>query len=352
MIKFGKKSSDIIDIKKNFITDNKKLFDWQKKLYKIYRLQPKRKFCKNCNRKLNGKKFEKLKIIYILCKYCEHLNGLYEDTFSLSKKFYETTEQKNYSKIYLEKEKINYKNRLNIIYLPKARFLIEALMKSTKSKNKIYNEIQYLDIGCGAGYFVSALNKLKVKKINGYDPSISMTKYGNKINNFKKLNYLSINQTLEIIKNTSFSECCVTMIGTLEHIYNSHKILSEIKKNKNIKYLYISVPCYSPSTFIELIFNTNFQRLMAPQHTHVFTYKSIRYMAKKYKFRIISEWWFGTDILDLFRNFIIEIYKKKIVNDEYFLFNKMFSEILDNMQLEIDKKKLSSEAHIIFKVNN
>jgi hypothetical protein len=179
-----------------------------------------------------------------------------------------------------------------------------------------------------------------------------MTKYGNKINNFKKLNYLSINQTLEIIKNTSFSECCVTMIGTLEHIYNSHKILSEIKKNKNIKYFYISVPCYSPSTFIELIFNTNFQRLMAPQHTHVFTDKSIRYMAKKYKFKIISEWWFGTDILDLFRNFIIEIYKKKILNDEYFLFNKMFSEILDNMQLEIDKKKLSSEAHIIFKVNN
>jgi 2-polyprenyl-3-methyl-5-hydroxy-6-metoxy-1,4-benzoquinol methylase len=209
-----------------------------------------------------------------------------------------------------------------------------------------------LDIGCGAGYFVSALNKLKVKKIYGYDPSISMTKYGNKINNFKKLNYLSINQTLEIIKNTSFSECCVTMIGTLEHIYNSHKILSEIKKNKNIKYFYISVPCYSPSTFIELIFNTNFQRLMAPQHTHVFTDKSIRYMAKKYKFKIISEWWFGTDILDLFRNFIIEIYKKKILNDEYFLFNKMFSEILDNMQLEIDKKKLSSEAHIIFKVNN
>jgi polyphosphate kinase len=75
-------------------------------------------------------------------------------------------------------------------------------------------------------------------------------------------------------------------------------------------------------------------------------------MAKKYKFKIISEWWFGTDIVDLFRNFSIEIYKKKIEHDEYFLFNKMFSKILDNMQLEIDKKKLSSEAHIILKVNN
>ena len=32
MIKFGKKSRDIIDIKKNFIADNKKLFKWQEKL--------------------------------------------------------------------------------------------------------------------------------------------------------------------------------------------------------------------------------------------------------------------------------------------------------------------------------
>ena len=179
-----------------------------------------------------------------------------------------------------------------------------------------------------------------------------MTNYGNKINNFKKLNYLNIDQTLKTIKDISASECCVTMIGTLEHIYNSYEMLSEIKKNKKIKYLYISVPCYSPSVFIELIFNNNFQRLMAPQHTHVFTDKSIKRMAKIHKFKIISEWWFGTDIGDLFRNFSIEIFKRKLVNDEYFLFNQMFSKIIDNMQLEIDKKKLSSEAHIVFKVNN
>ena len=33
------------------------------------------------------------------------------------------------------------------------------------------------------------------------------------------------------------------------------------------------------------------------------------------------------------------------------IFNKMFLNLLDNLQLEIDKKTLS-EAHIIYKVNN
>lgn len=353
MIKFGKSSQDIISIKNNFILDNIKLFNWQKKLYKIYAQQNKRKFCKNCNKELKGLRFKKIKIIYILCKNCNHLNGIYNDTISLAKKFYQTSEQKNYSKIYVEKEKKNYKRRLKIIYLPKAKFLIDSLSSDSKSKDTIFNKLQYIDIGCGAGYFISALNKLKIKKITGYDPSISMINYGNKINSFKKLNYLSIDQTSNLIKSVSLNEpSCITMIGTLEHIYNSYELLHEIKKNKNIKYLYISVPCFSPSTFVELVFEKNFQRLMAPQHTHVFTSQSIKYMEKEFQFKIISEWWFGTDILDLFRNITIEIYKKEHKNEAFKLFNKMFSKIIDNIQLEIDKKKLSSEAHIIFKVNN
>ena len=61
-------------------------------------------------------------------------------------------------------------------------------------------------------------------------------------------------------------------------------------------------------------------------------------MSKNFKFKTISEWWFGTDILDLFRNFNLEINKKNKINSELFLLNNMFSKIIDNIQLEIDKK--------------
>ena len=74
-----------------------------------------------------------------------------------------------------------------------------------------------------------------------------------------------------------------------------------------------------------------------------------------FKFKIVSEWWFGADIVDLYRNFFLNIrnkesnYKKaNTIN----IFNNMFLGLLDNLQLEIDKKKLSSEAHILYKVNN
>ena len=352
MIKFGKKSKDILEVKGNFITDNLKLFNWQKKLYRLYKKQPLRSRCKNCEKKIKGLNFKKLNINYILCNYCGHFNGIYEDTKLLSKKFYQTSEQENYSKIYVEKEKKFYNKRIKNIYLPKAKFLIENLINKEKNKKKIYQEFSYIDIGCGSGYFISSLKKLKIKNIKGFDPSKRMINYGNLINNFELLNFVNHDKTKDIIKEIDKDKkTCVTMIGSLEHIYNQNEILREIKRKKNIKYLYISVPCFSPSSFIEIIFDRNFQRVLAPQHTHLYTERSLKYLEKKFNYKIISEWWFGADIVDLYRNFYIEIQKKDKFGQTKKIFNDMFLKVLDNMQLEIDKKKLSSEAHILYRVN-
>ena len=352
MIKFGKKSKDILEVKSGFIADNLDLFNWQKKLYKIYIKQPKRSKCKNCEKKLNGLKFKKLNIPYILCKNCGHLNGLYEDTKYLSKKFYQTSEQKTYSKIYVENKKKGYTKRLKNIYIPKAKFLLDNLIKIEKDKKKIFTKFKFIDIGCGSGYFISSLKKMNIKNLSGYDPSKEMVDYGNKINSFKKLEFVEHDKTIDKIKNISGNNpTCISMIGSMEHIYNQNEILQEIKRKKNIKYLYIVVPCFSPSSFIELVFDKNFQRLLAPQHTHLYSEKSLKYLAKMFGFKIISEWWFGADIVDLYRNFVLKIFNQKNLADEKILFNNMFLKILDGMQLEIDKKKLSSEAHILFKVN-
>ena len=86
---------------------------------------------------------------------------------------------------------------------------------------------------------------------------------------------------------------------------------------------------------------------MSGGHTHLYTKDSIYYFAKKYKFSIIGEWWFGLDIADLFRSLVTSAsrldkgaYDKNI--------KKYFYSILNDMQKKIDEKKLSSEVHIIF----
>ena len=68
--KFGKKSSDVLSIKKFFYTDNDFLLSKQKKISKIYSRQPHRKKCKACDRGLTGSTFKNHNIIVLILKSC------------------------------------------------------------------------------------------------------------------------------------------------------------------------------------------------------------------------------------------------------------------------------------------
>ena len=70
------------------------------------------------------------------------------------------------------------------------------------------------------------------------------------------------------------------MINVFEHLVEPDKIMNSFVKSK-IKYLYIAVPLFSLSTFIENSFTNVFPRQLSGGHTHLYTEKSINYLAKK-----------------------------------------------------------------------
>ena len=124
-------------------------------------------------------------------------------------------------------------------------------------------------------------------------------------------------------------------------------MLNAFKKSK-AKYLYISVPTFSLSVFLENSFNGVFPRQLSGGHTHLYTEESITFLAKKYNLSIIGEWWFGTDIADLYRSLINagKILDKKVYLKEI---NKKLFSVLDDLQSVLDKNKICSEVHLVFK---
>ena len=92
------------------------------------------------------------------------------------------------------------------------------------------------------------------------------------------------------------------MIGVLEHLQELRNILSALTCNSKIKYFYTLVPLFSMSTFLEIVSPNVFHRQAHYAHTHLFTESSIEWICKEFGFDLISEWWFGLDINDLFRN--------------------------------------------------
>ena len=344
--RYGKSSSALLNQKKSFFKDNEVHLAKQQKVARVYIKQPQRNNCKNCNNVLQeATDFVKDGIGYIICERCDHLNGRHEDTTEFCKTLYTKAKGKEYAHNYNSIDKESYEYRTTSIYLPKAEFLITSL----KTCDENPYELNFLDFGSGSGYFVSALKKMGLKNVKGTEVSIHQTSFGNEMIGEELLHTHNIDETLETIRNSS-SEV-LSMIGVLEHVQNPREVLNEIRNNKKINYLYISVPTFSLSVFLEQTAPDIFHRQLHGGHTHLYTKKSLEFLAAEFGFNIMAEWWFGADIVDLFRQVTITLEKTDASTKTKDKFNKEFIPIIDALQLELDKKQFSSEVHMLFKKN-
>ena len=329
IIQFSKKISDIKEIKKDFFTDNKKYLKTANRGFKLYVKEKKRINCKNCEKKLGKKVFRSNSVDYTICENCSHLNGLYQDTSRFLDKLFLSEKGSKYEFGYHTQHASRVKN----IYIPKINFLKKVLKKN----------FSILEVGCGAGHFIKACEKLKIKA-SGYDLNDKLISIAKK-NKVKNVYCVKSKEINDIIKESNADVFC--MISTLEHLENPNEILKVLKKSK-IKYLYICIPLFSFSTFVENVFKNVYPRQLNASHTHLYTQKSILHMVKRFKFQILGEWWFGSDISDLYRSIIINsnFYNKKYLK----FFDSLFGCQIDNLQNVLDKKKLSCEVHLVLKV--
>lgn len=165
IIKFSKKSDDLVKIKRSLLIENKINLKNTLRINSLYNKQKKTNKCIICNFKLESNDFTSHNVDYSFCRKCEHLNGKNFISKNFNKKIYTKNSGKEYSKIYSKL----YSNRLNKIYNPKVKFM----------KNSIKEKLKVLDIGCGAGHFIKSceLNQIKAE---GVDPNQTLISIGKK----------------------------------------------------------------------------------------------------------------------------------------------------------------------------
>jgi len=342
---FGKSSSALLKQKKSFFEENRKHLEYQQRIALIYAKQPTRKNCKNCNSAVDVKEgfdFQKGGIEYTICNTCKHLNGIYDDTSSFCEAVYTEDKGAKYGETYSSKDISSYHYRTTSIYVPKAEFLYTTLL----ANNVDPNELEFLDFGAGSGYFISALRKIGLNNISGTEVSLAQVKLGNKMLNEELLKIHKIENTIEVLRNTTAQ--VISMIGVLEHLQYPREALRAIKDNNIIKYLYISVPLFSLSVFLEMLSPDIFHRHLSGTHTHLYTPESLQHLANEFELNVLGEWWFGTDIVDLFRHCHVNMVKSNASQKVIETFSNKIVPIIDALQLEIDKNLYSSEVHILF----
>lgn len=330
ILKFSKSSSEYNKLKNDFYKLEKKYLDNQRIIDKIYKKQPLRRFCKNCQYKISGFDLLISSVKYKFCKKCFHLNGHFQETDEFFKKIYTNKKGKNFSIGY---DKFYFKS-IKTIHLPKIRFL----------KSIIKHDFDLLDVGCGAGYLVAACEKLKINSL-GIDVNKNLIDYGSMRIKNNKLLHLNYKKTLEFIENQNFQ--CVSIINVLEHLLNPNEVIDSFIKSKS-KYLFINVPLFSLASILDGVFKNNFSRQIGASHTHLYTKESLEFLIKKKKLKIIGEWWYGLDFSDLKRYiFTNSVFKNKTIG--WNIINKYFSRNIESLQKILDKDKICSEVHMVLK---
>ena len=269
------------------------------RIRKIYVKQKKRLFCKNCKKKISGYDIEVNKIKFKICSYCKHLNGLHEETKDFFNKIYVKEKGENFITGYKNN---NYNQKVKTIYLPKIRFL-----------KKVIGTKKILDLGSGSGYFQSACEKMKIKCL-GLEINETLVNYSMKKLKSNEVKLIKEDEINNFVLNHKYD--CLSVINVLEHLLDPNELFRYFK-NSSAKYMFINVPLFSFRTLVENAFKNNEKKTSWGSHTHLYSKKSLEYLFKKNKLKIIGEWWYGLDFIDLGEN-LKKIIKFKKDNTNFY----------------------------------
>lgn len=318
----------LIDKKQNINELNKR-----KKFIRLYNKGPKNYNCIICGSKLSQKTdFEFHKVSYTFCTKCHHLNGSRKlNNKKLSQIYKQESKKKS---IYFDNYSKKYNQRVKEIYKPKLDFL-----------KKILKHPNVLDFGCGAGHFISSCDKENINCIGAEIDKNLVELAPSKIR--KKILFRKTNsEIIDIINQNKIN--CISLIHVIEHLEDPYSVINLFKKSK-AQFLLVAVPLFGFGVIIDLLFKNFNPRTIGGGHFHLFTMKSLNYFFKKTKLKIKSEWWFGSDAYDLYRNTILNLVNKNNRKSKIFLnyLDNILLDPMDNYQNQIDKSKSTSDIHLV-----
>jgi len=344
--RYSKPSGPLLTLKSHFFSDNDKLLDEQRQLAALYARQSRRTRCKACDETIEKVAFSKLGVDYMICPRCGHLNGAHEDSDAFCAAVYTDAAGAAYARAYGAADREAYRIRTRDIYVPKARFLTESLSALGEDPQGL----SYADLGAGSGYFVAALRAVGIAAVRGHEVSETQVAVANEMAGEKLVETHALDETLSLASRLQAN--VVSLIGVLEHLQEPRELLAALKSNPSVSYVYISVPLFSPSVFLEIAFPDVMQRHLSGAHTHLYTETSLDWTCREFGLRRVAEWWFGSDIVDLYRSILIRLAQSEATAGAAAIWQEMLKPVVDGMQESLDRKHLSSEVHMLLQFEN
>jgi hypothetical protein len=332
LTEFSKPSQDVMQHTAMLIEQNRGLLDRQRRIAATLQGGADRAFCIVCTAPLAGSPaFRHRSVPYAECSTCGHIQCSIGTPAN-----YPYTDQ-DFADIYRPLDAASYTARTTRIYAPKRDWALRSA-KAAGVGDLLGRS--WLELGCGAGHFLSALRDMGAGQIAGVEAEAPLVEQATAILGQGVTHHFS--SSLREAVQTYPAEVYAAWF-VLEHCLETASFLDALREKPRGTVFMFSVPTYGLATLLESACDDHYARsLDSVLHTQLFTDRSIAHAMARAEYEIKAEWLFGQDADDLYRALVA---KGKQATSEGAL--ARLGNALSEIQGAIDRVRLSDSRHIL-----
>lgn len=327
------KSLDMSEFNRTIHWRKEIALDQKKQAKKFFKLTKKITSCPICTGNRRKLFVDIYGYPYFECEECNHLYCGTPPSDTELKKLYSSvvneTVESSQGKIYIDHDLFD--KRVKKIASPKAEFATDL----------IDDRGIWIDIGAGVGDLVIAANHMGWEAM-GYESDREEVLFGLSKGAKIKHKFIDFDSDFNFLSSAKI----VSMINVLEHLSNPKQAVYNIAKSlKSNSFFLFEVPRF-PS--ISALTNRCFpdyaaRNIYSPDHLHLFSDKSAHIMIENANLDVVSTWFFGQDIYELFGNILT------YGNFENHYLIEKSHKIINELQQSIDKNELSDTMLVLTK---
>lgn len=336
---FSKPSADIAMEADAWQSRDQEILERQRVVSRHLADAPAREKCLLCEVNLKGLRlYRHRQTDYVFCGYCGHL----QTRAQLPAGYPHAFAGNGFEAIYPRLDEQAYVSRRERIYMPKLDW---ALSRMTEAGGNVKKALKssWMEIGCGAGYFLNALLAKGVRNVHGLDENADLVAAAN-----EHCGDGCAQMTRDLFADIEACDADIlAAFFVLEHVEDACRFWRIMSGKPSGTVFLFAVPTFGLSTALEGALDSFAARnLDSVIHTQLYTDRSIDYALNMAGYDKAAEWLFGQDAQDLCRLLARSTSPAMdgTVGQEL---TAKFSKLIDPLQSVVDHARFCDARHIL-----
>lgn len=335
---YSKPSADISVEALRLQLEDQDILATQKSLTLILEQANPRSACLLCGGSLDaGGPYRHRDVPYLFCSTCGHLQTKVQPPLGYP---YEFSGQ-GFDVIYPKLDPEAYRSRRDRVYMPKLDWACSCISEANPTRE--LNDSSWCEIGCGAGYFLNALQSKGVRSLKGLDADRELVSIANQM-----LGNTYVEHTADLLVDLRVANADIYVaFFVLEHIEQAKQFWEIMSEKPEGTLFLFSVPTFGFAALLENAFHNFAARsLDSVFHTQMYTEQSLDHALMSAGYEKIAEWLFGQDAQDLCR-VLATTMNGAALGELTAPYAKTLVALMDPLQEAIDRARCSDARHLL-----